>query len=97
VNKELMMYALDDNSVRLVMVTAARRRKVAVARIGFVDALRWLVAARAGASLPKLVVNPDRPDRVEPRVVKRRPKQYPRMTQPRCVLRNALMEQEVAA
>jgi hypothetical protein len=97
VNKELMMYALVYNLVRLVMVEASRRQKVAVARISFVDALRWLAAARPGARLPKLVVNPDRPNRVEPRVVKRRPKKYPRMTQPRRVLRNALMEQGVAA
>lgn len=30
---------------------------------------------------------PDRPDRVEPRVLKRRPKQYPLLTQPRAQLR----------
>ena len=37
-----------------------------------------------------LVVNPARPGRVEPRVVKRRPKQYMRMTRPRAVLRKQL-------
>ena len=35
-------------------------------------------------------LNPDRPGRYEPRVVKRRPKQFPRMQQPRQVLRKKL-------
>jgi hypothetical protein len=38
-----------------------------------------------------LVVNPIRPGRVEPRVVKRRPKQYYRMTEPRAELRKKLL------
>ena len=33
----------------------------------------------------------DRPDRVEPRVVKRRPKAYPRMQVPRPIARSRLM------
>ena len=45
----------------------------------------------------KLVVNPDRPDRVEPRVVKRRPKEYNRMTRSRAELRRRLLEGAVAA
>jgi len=40
---------------------------------------------------------PDRPNRVEPRVLKRRPKQYSRMTKPRDVLRNKLQSQQVKA
>ena len=97
VSKELMMYALVYNLVRLVMVEAARRQGVAVDRISFVDALRWLTTARPGERWPQLVVNPDRPNRVEPRVRKRRPKQYPLMTKPRFELRKALLEQDVAA
>lgn len=97
VSKELLMYALAYNLVRLVMLEASRRQGVAVGRISFVDALRWLSAARPGESLPDLVVNPDRPDRVEPRVRKRRPKQFPLMTKPRSELRKSLSGQEVAA
>ncbi len=97
VSKELLMFALVYNLVRLVMLEASRRQGVEVERISFVDALRWLAEARPGEDLPKLVVNPARPDRAEPRVRKRRPKQYPLMTKPRHVLRNSLMEQEVAA
>lgn len=37
-------------------------------------------------------LNPDRPGRVEPRVVKRRPKPFPWMHQPRRVLREALLK-----
>lgn len=95
--KELAMFALVYNLVRLVMLEAARRQKVLVERISFVDALRWLRTAQPGTPLPKLVVLPHRPNRHEPRVVKRRPKPYPRMTQPRDQLRKALLEKKVGA
>jgi hypothetical protein len=36
-------------------------------------------------------LNPERPGRYEPRVVKRRPKKFPRMQQPRQVLREKLL------
>jgi hypothetical protein len=45
-----------------------------VERVSFVDALRWLADSEGDEELPELVVNPNRPGRVEPRVVKRRPK-----------------------
>ena len=95
--KELTVYAIVYNLVCMVMVEAARRQGVDVERISFVDALRWLAQARPGDALPELVVNPDRPGRYEPRVRKRRPKQYPLMTKPRSVLRKALLEQGVNA
>ena len=97
VSKELLMFALVYNLVRVVMLEASRRQGVPVDRISFVDALRWLSEARPGVALPKLVVNPDRADRAEPRVRKRRPKQYPLMTKPRSELRKALLEKKVAA
>ena len=75
----------------VVMGEAARRQGEEVERISFVDALRWLAEARPGSALPKLVVNPDRPGRYEPRVRKRRPKQYPLMRKPRSVLRKGLL------
>jgi hypothetical protein len=56
---------------------------VDVRRISFIDALRWLQSASPGDDLTPLVVNPHRPYRIEPRVRKRRPKQYPLMTKPR--------------
>jgi len=93
--KELAVYAIVYNLVRVVMVEASRRQGVAVERISFVDALRWLSAASADEDLPKLVVNLDRHGRYEPRVRKRRPKQFPVMTKPRSVLRKGLLESGV--
>ncbi|WP_406698384.1 transposase [Singulisphaera sp. Ch08] len=93
--KELAVYAILYNLACLVMMEAAKRQKVAVERISFIDALRWLMQAKPGDELPELIVNPDRPDRVEPRVKKRRPKQYPLMKKPRAELRNDLMGQGV--
>ncbi len=95
--KELTVYAIVYNLVRVVMVEAARRQVVDVERISFVDALRWLTEAGPEGELPRLVVNPERPGRYEPRVRKRRPKQYPLMTKPRAVLRKDLLEQAVSA
>jgi hypothetical protein len=91
--KELTVYAIVYNLVRVVMVEAARRQGVDVERVSFVDALRWLTQAKPGEGVPELVVNPERPGRYEPRVRKRRPKQYPLMTKPRSELRNALPNQ----
>ena len=95
--KELTMFLLVYNLVRMVMLEAARRQEVPVERISFVDALRWLATAQPGDELPDLVINPARRGRVEPRVRKRRPKQFPVMRRPRHVLRNALLHQEVVA
>ena len=95
--KELTVYAIVYNLVRVVMVEAARRQGMDVERISFVDALRWLAQAKPGDELPELVVNPERPGRYEPRVRKRRPKPYPLMRKPRSVLRKALLEQGVGA
>jgi hypothetical protein len=95
--KELTVYAIVYNLVRVVMMEAARRQTVDVERISFVDALRWLAEARPGDELPPLVVNPKRAGRYEPRVRKRRPKQYPLMKKPRSVLRKGLQTQEVNA
>jgi Transposase DDE domain len=95
--KELTVFSLVYNLVRVVMLEAAKRQGVEPDRISFVDALRWLTTARPGDELPKLVVNPKRPGRVDPRVIKRRPKNYPWMSQPRAVLRKRLLEQQLAA
>jgi Transposase DDE domain len=88
--KELIVFALTYNLVRLVMGQAARRQHVGIDRISFIDAARWLAAARDDASLPSLVVNPHRPYRYEPRVRKRRPKQYPLMKNARQELRKSM-------
>jgi hypothetical protein len=95
--KELTVCALGYNLGRVVMLAAAQRQRVALERISFVDAVRWLSTARPGDPLPPLVVNPHRPDRVEPRAVKRRPTPYSLLTKPRQEARNDLIQQCVGA
>lgn len=86
VAKELLAYAIVYNLVCLVMHEAARRQGVAPQRVSFVDALRWLIHHDADEDLPTLVINPLRPGRIQPRAVKRRPKQYNLLNKPRRVL-----------
>ena len=95
IHKELAMFALVYNLVRLVMLAAAQRQKVPVERISFIDALRWLQHAPADGKLRDLEVLPYRPGRHEPRVRKRRPKEYDLMNRPRDELRKALMHQRI--
>jgi hypothetical protein len=84
--KELTMFVILYNLVRRVMAAAAARQKVRPERISFIDAWRWLQQAEPTSALPELVVNPDRPGRYEPRVRKRRPKEFPVMKRPRAEL-----------
>lgn len=92
VRKEICMLALVYNLVRLVMLQAARHQEVEPDRISFIDALRWLRTAKPGEDVPQLIVNLPR-IRAEPRVKKRRPKQFPLMKRPRAELRQALLSQ----
>lgn len=87
VQKELWMFLLIYNLVRAVMVQAARRQKVNVSRISFASALGWMRCAGDGDRLPRLAIVPHRPDRCEPRVIKRRPKPYDLMVRPRDQMR----------
>jgi hypothetical protein len=95
--KELAMFALAYNLVRSVMFESARGRKVAVERMGFLDALRWLINPIPGGDPSNILINPLRPNRIEPRVIKRRMKKYPLMKEPRSVLRKRLLEEKLAA
>jgi hypothetical protein len=90
VKKEVAMFALVYNLVRLAMLEASRRQNVLLSRISFIDALRWLQTATPETPLRKLVVNPTRPHRVEPRAIKRRPKEYDRLNKPRKELQQRL-------
>lgn len=88
--KELAIYCLVYNMVRAVTTAAGLRQKVSPERISFIDALRWLLWTEPGAPIPNLVVNPLRPNRHEPRVVKDREDTYTKMTRPRNELRKTL-------
>lgn len=97
VRKELAIYWLVYNLVHAVMVQAAARQQTTPERISFIDAVRWLLSAEPGEELAELLVNPLRPDRHEPRVVKHRQGSYPVMTRPRGELRKELKRQALEA
>ena len=92
--KELTVFAIVYNLVRMVMCQSASLQHLGVERISFLDALRWLGAPSSGLPLGVLIIIPIRPHRVEPRVKKRRPKSFPFMLKPRQQLRQQLIEQE---
>jgi hypothetical protein len=110
VEKEIAAHLLAYNLVRSVMAKAAYLAGVLPRQLSFKGALQLLRAfeqnlrhsscARldigqahllAGMAQMKL---PYRPWRVEPRAVKRRPKTYKRLTQPRNIVRAALLKQQ---
>jgi hypothetical protein len=95
--KELAVFALVYNLVRSVACAAAQAQGVAADRVSVTDAVRWLVGAEGDEDLSVILINPSRKGRVEPRVRKRRPKQYPLMKKPRAVLRKQLIDKKVAA
>lgn len=103
VRKELAVFALAYNLVRLVMLQAAEQQHVAPDRISFVDALRWLSQRppdhphhpdrthHPDEPIPILKINPLRPNRHEPRARKRRtPRTYPILTRPRHLVKQYL-------
>jgi hypothetical protein len=94
--KELAIFSLVYNLIRSAMVESARLQGVAPERVSLVDTVRWLLGdGEEDESV--LRVNPERRGRFEPRVRKRRPKQYPLMKKPRSALRKQLAAEQVAA
>lgn len=107
VRKELLTFLLAYNLIRALMWEAGTRYAVDPLRISFKGSVQhWTSFAPLLAAccenqqrflydqLLRLLSRelvPDRPNRVEPRVVKRRPKPFPRMKQPRSVLKAQLM------
>ena len=97
VTKELLVYVMAYNLVRLKMLEAARRQGVPVERVSFVDALRWLAENHNAHEFEELILNPLRPGRAQPRAVKRRPKSYKLLTEPRREWLKRTMKQGKAA
>jgi len=107
IRKEFWAHLLAYDLVRGAMAEAARRHKVSPRELSFQGARQVLEAFRgelgrasqgAAAVLVEAALGAmaahrvgGRPDRVEPRVVKRRPKAYPRMQVPRAVARKRLL------
>lgn len=98
IEKEIWLQVLAYNLVRALMLEAAWTHEVELARLSFkgtVDTLRqWtplfaprmFAFRRARQELLRVIAVdqvPDRPDRVEPRARKRRPKIYPLLAKPR--------------
>jgi hypothetical protein len=84
--KELIMYLIVWNLVRMTMATFAQRAGVSVWRVSFIDTVRFLCALlQAGPATDpmRLLINPDRPGRWEPRKLKRRIKEYDLLNEPR--------------
>jgi hypothetical protein len=97
IHKELAMFAIVYNLVRLIMLRSAKRQGVAVNRISFIDGQRWLCHAGSQSPLRKLAIVPDRPNRYEPRAKKRRPKEYDLMSKPRQQLKQALVRKQLTS
>lgn len=91
------MYAIAYNLARSAMMESARVQRVEPDRISLIDAIRWMTDPESQGDAPILVVNPNRPGRYQPRVRKRRPKQYPLMTKPRAEYRKDLRDKGAAA
>jgi hypothetical protein len=106
VRKEVWAHLLVYNLVRAAMAEAAREAEVCPRELSFegarqtLEAFRETLARATAAELPGVVQAVleaiashrvgDRPDRYEPRVRKRRPKQYPLMKEPRQQARERL-------
>ena len=97
IHKELAMFAIVYNLVRLAMLEAAQRRQIDPGRVSFVDALRWLRCAGQGGSLRPIRVVPERLGRHAPRVKKRRAKNYRLTRKPRPDLMQLLAAQAFIA
>jgi hypothetical protein len=93
VQKEMAVFALVYNLVRVLMLEAAGRQNTQPDRISFADVLGWIRVVRPDRPMPRFIVNPIRRGRIEPRVKKRRPKPYDLMNRPRQELREALKKQ----
>ena len=104
VRKELYAHMLAYNLIRSEMWKAARGDRQRMHQLSFKGAVQYLRPTRSGGSshtstaqyarsllgLVAQQIVPLRPDRIEPRVRKRRPKSYPLMTKPRAQLKAAL-------
>jgi hypothetical protein len=83
IHRELAVFGMVYNAVRLLMIHAAEAQGVPPDRISFVDVFRWLALGCPGRWLPRFIVNPERCRSPTPRMVRRRHKNYTYMTRPR--------------
>jgi hypothetical protein len=96
IHRELAVFGIIYNAVRLVMIHAAEAQGVPPDRISFIDVLRWLELGCPGTDLPTFITNPKRARSPAPRNVRRRHKNHTYMTRPRKTQRKLLTNQELA-
>jgi hypothetical protein len=89
VRKERLIFLMVYNLIRIAMLNAARRQNVNANRISFADTLAWMRHGDVSAPTD-LKINPLRPGRLEPRVLKRPKKSFPYLTLPRAQLKSQL-------
>jgi hypothetical protein len=94
VARELLAFALIYNLICAVMTIIALHLETTPERVSLIDVLRLLRHGLANVppAIATITLNPDRPGRHQPRVVKRRPLGYSRMTRPRAELKRELMK-----
>jgi hypothetical protein len=81
-----LMYLIVYNLIRLTMLQFALAEQLPADRVSFIDTMRYLSMRAIGLSgVEELLVNPYRPGRRQPRVIRRRMKEYDLLTQPRAV------------
>ena len=86
IQRELLVYLLVYNLIRLAMLASAAAQGRAADRISFVDAMRYLAARLAGLrGIARLLCVPHRPGRRQPRAIRRRLKEYDLLVEPRHV------------
>jgi hypothetical protein len=103
--KELWVYLLAYNLIRLLMAQAALLADQIPRQLSFKHTVQiWISWQQHGGgthdavavnALPILIAEPRvglRPGRLEPRAVKRRPKPFPRLTKPRQVAREEIRQ-----
>lgn len=107
VRKEIWMHLLAYNLIRTLLAEAAQAAGVPPRELSFKGALQtlnafaavWPFATRHHQALYAAILQAlathrvgDRPDRIEPRAVKRRPKKLTYLTEPRQLARNRLLK-----
>lgn len=84
IQRELMMYLIAYNLIRLAMLNGAQARQQSVDRVSFIDAMRYLAMRMLGLiGVANLRLNPHRPGRRQLRVIRRRMKEYDLLMEPR--------------
>ena len=93
--RELAVFGMVYNAVRLVMIHAAEAQGVPPDRISFVDVLRWLELGCPGRALPPFIVNPRRCRSPAPRQTRRRPRPLRYLMGPRTPQRKLPDDQDL--